>query len=172
MGLDRKDLPDRLLRLISPADRRRIRLPKPKDWPDLVKRVPFPGREVETRKFEELQRLRNPPKPKAHGAKYSLPVVLAFFAECGLPTPTPEYRFDPDRKWRFDFAFHPYSSKVALEVQGGLFSAGAHVRGAALMREYEKLNRAAVLGWRVLFVTPDQLLTEDVATMIRQALAI
>ncbi len=111
--------------------------------------------------------------PKAHGSRYSIPVVLAFFAECGLSEPVPEHDFCNGRKWRFDFAWRaPLFEKggVALEVQGGLFSAGAHVRGAALLLEYEKLNMAAVLGWRVLFVTPDQLCLVKTAEMIRQAL--
>lgn len=163
MGLDKTKLPARLIRLVSEADRQRIGLHERPSWLDEVERAPYPGREVETRKFSKT--FAKP--PKAHGARYSLPVVLAFFAECGLPAPMPEFRFDPERKWRFDFAWMP---NLALEVQGGLFSAGAHVRGAALLREYEKLNAAAVAGYRVIFVTPEDLCTQDTAQLIRRAL--
>ena len=55
--------------------------------------------------YREAKSVPKAAQPKAHGAKYSLPVVLAFFAECGLPKPFPEYQFAPDRKWRFDFAW-------------------------------------------------------------------
>lgn len=106
--------------------------------------------------------------PNRRGTHYSLPVVLAFFAECGLPEPVPEYQFDRDRKWRSDFSWPVH--KVCCEIQGGLFSGGAHVRGASLLREFEKLNKLATLGWRVLFVTPDQLTTLDTVNLIRDAL--
>ena len=72
-----------------------------------------------------------------------------------LPVPVPEHRFAPPRRWRFDWAW--LDQKVALEVQGGLFTQGRHSRGAALMKEHEKLNAAAALGWRVCFVTPAQI---------------
>lgn len=72
-----------------------------------------------------------------------------------LPIPTAEYRFHPIRKWRFDFCWQRES--VALEVQGGLFSAGRHTRGAALLQEHEKLNMAAEMGYRIVFTTPQTL---------------
>ena len=106
----------------------------------------------------------------AHGSRYSLPVVLAWFAECGLPEPMPEFRFHSERLWRFDFCWVP--QKVACEVNGGLWTGGAHVRGAALLREYAKLNQAAAMGYRVMFVTPDQLCLVETANMIRIALDI
>jgi len=107
-------------------------------------------------------------KPKAQRSGYSLPVVLAFFAECGLPEPVPEFRFHPERLWRFDFCF--VEQRLAIEVNGGLFSSGAHVRGAALIREYGKLNQAAVMGFRVMFFTPDQICLVETSELIRQAL--
>lgn len=85
----------------------------------------------------------------------------------GLEKPVPEYQFDQGRKWRFDWAW--IGQKVALEVQGGLFSGGRHVRGAALLKEHEKLNAAAIAGWAVLFTTPDQLLSHGV-DLVKQAI--
>lgn len=57
-----------------------------------------------------------------------------------------EYQFCADRKWQFDFAFP--DQKVAVEIDGGQWSphGGRHARDT----DREKLNRAAVLGWRVL----------------------
>lgn len=60
-----------------------------------------------------------------------------------------EYQFHPTRKWRFDFALPEI--KVAVECQGGIFTYGGHNRGAFMLKEYEKLNTAAEMGWRVLF---------------------
>lgn len=99
---------------------------------------------------------------------YNTTVVRAFFSECGLPDPIAEFQFLPDRKFRFDFCWP--NKKVALEVQGGLWSGGAHVRGAALLKEYEKYNMACVLGWRILFVVPQDLCLLETVNLIKQSL--
>lgn len=79
----------------------------------------------------------------------------------GLSVPLPEFQFAAHRgrKFRWDWAWVP--EKVALESQGGIFTRGRHVRGAALLREHVKLNLGAALGWRVLFTTPDKLAAAD-----------
>ena len=155
MGLDKTKLPDHLLKLISPEDRERVGLPTRITITDIIRSQPNASDQM---------------PPKAHGTRYSIPVVLAFFAECGLPEPVPEYRFDPDRKWRFDFCF--VASKLAVECDGGLFVNGAHVRGAALLKDHEKKNRAATMGFRILYCTPQNLCTTDFAEMIKIALYI
>lgn len=79
----------------------------------------------------------------------------------GVPAPTPEYRFAPPRRWRFDWAL--IDQRIALEVQGGLFmpgGGGRHSRGAALRKEHEKMNAAAALGWVILYVMPEKLLSD------------
>lgn len=97
----------------------------------------------------------------------------AFFprlcVSAGLPEPQAEYRFAPPRRWRFDYCWPQH--KVALEVQGGLFmrGGGRHSRGGALRKEHEKLNAAAALGYRVLFVLPETLL-KDGPEIARRAL--
>jgi hypothetical protein len=103
--------------------------------------------------------------------KYNPKIVVAWFAEHGL-YPVAEHRFHPDRRWRFDWAFSPYAKKVALEVQGGLFVNGRHSRGPALLKEHEKLNEAAALGWRVLFTTPDNLCMQETVDLIKRALEV
>ena len=98
--------------------------------------------------------------------------ALTFDALCGfagLPKPEPELRFAPPRRWRFDWAWP--AQKLALEVQGGLFVAGRHSRGAALLKEHEKLNAAAALGWRVCFVTPQQVENGEAVDIVQKALA-
>jgi hypothetical protein len=64
-----------------------------------------------------------------------------------LPAAVREYKFHPKRNWRFDFAWPQW--KVAAELQGGLGMGGRHTRGASLVLEYDKLNEAQVLGWKV-----------------------
>jgi hypothetical protein len=82
--------------------------------------------------------------------------------------PIAEYRFAPPRRWRFDFLF--VEQRIAMEVQGGIFTQGRHTRGPALLREFEKLNAAAALGYRVLFVTPQQLQDGEAVRIAREAI--
>jgi hypothetical protein len=96
----------------------------------------------------------------------TVPLFSTLCVAAGLPLPIAEFRFAPPRRWRFDFAF--LGEKLALEVQGGIFTQGRHTRGPALLKEFEKLNAAAALGWRVLFVTPQQM-DDGEAVSIAQA---
>ncbi len=91
-----------------------------------------------------------------------------FFALCdseGLELPFSEKKFHPTRKWRFDYAWTPH--KVALEVEGGIFSCGRHTRGSGFVKDMEKYNAAAMLGWTVLRCTPKTLCTMDTVRMIQ-----
>lgn len=85
----------------------------------------------------------------------------------GLPAPEAEYRFHPTRRWRFDWAFP--DQKVALEIEGGVWTGGRHTRGAGYVRDIEKYNHATLAGWRVLRVTPGQLWTKG-PDLLRAAL--
>jgi hypothetical protein len=85
-----------------------------------------------------------------------------------LPAPTPEFRFHDERRWRFDFAWPEH--RIALEVEGGIWTHGRHTRSAGFLGDMQKYNAAAVLGWRVLRVTPDQLTTRATDEMLRRVL--
>lgn len=61
--------------------------------------------------------------------------------------PVAEYKFHPDRRWRFDFAFP--DRMVAVECEGGVWSGGRHTRGSGFVADAEKYNNAAALGWFV-----------------------
>lgn len=96
-------------------------------------------------------------------------IFLTLCAEAGLPTPTPECRFAPEREWRFDFAWE--ARKVALEAEGGVWTKGAHVRGAHYIADMAKYSEAAILGWCVLRVDARTLCTAATVTLVRRALA-
>lgn len=66
---------------------------------------------------------------------------------------TREHRFHPTRKWRLDFAWP--ERKVSIELQGGQWTRGAHLRGKQYQSDCEKLNEAQLLGWIVLWFTTD-----------------
>ena len=69
-----------------------------------------------------------------------------------LPDPVREFRFHPERKWRFDFAWP--DRKIAVEVEGGVFlPKGGHTTGVGYTKNCEKYNAAALLGWVVLRYT-------------------
>jgi very-short-patch-repair endonuclease len=59
-----------------------------------------------------------------------------------------EHRFDPSRRWRFDFAWPAHM--LAVEIEGGVWSGGRHTRGAGFVGDCEKYNTATLAGWRVL----------------------
>ena len=101
--------------------------------------------------------------------KYEEKIVLSFFRGSGVPMPKPEHRFHHERKWRFDFAW--LDQKLALEVQGGIWSYGRHTRGAALLKEWEKLNTAASMGWRIMYVQPRDLCTQQTINMLKEGLS-
>ena len=86
----------------------------------------------------------------------------------GLPEPIAEHRFHQQRKWRFDWAFP--QDRIAIEVDGGIWTRGRHTRGAGFVKDMEKLNAAVLAGWRVFRVTPEQLLTVgiDLVVALRQ----
>lgn len=85
-----------------------------------------------------------------------------------MPTPTPEYQFHPTRKFRLDYAW--VDAKVGLEVDGGIWTGGAHGRGTGITRDQEKTNLAAGLGWRILRCTPSKLASDETLDHINRAL--
>lgn len=81
------------------------------------------------------------------------------------PDPVAEYAFLPPRRWRFDYAWP--DARVAVELEGGVYTNGRHVRPDGFTGDCVKYNHAALNGWRVLRFT-GQLLSEDPATCISQ----
>lgn len=81
----------------------------------------------------------------------------------------PEFRFHGTRRWRFDFALPTF--KVAIEVEGGVWTAGRHTRPRGFLGDIEKYNAAAALGWRVLRVTPGGLFAKEFLDTVRETMA-
>jgi hypothetical protein len=88
----------------------------------------------------------------------------------GLPAPEAEHRFAAPRRWRFDFAWPAY--RVALEVEGGVWTGGRHTSGAGFVRDMEKYNAAGGLGWIVLRCMPKTLCTMATINTIKAAIEV
>lgn len=78
-----------------------------------------------------------------------------------------EYRFHPTRRWRFDYAIPEH--KIALEVEGGVWSQGRHTRPQGFLGDIEKYNTAGLMGWRVFRTTPENLYKTATLKLIKQA---
>jgi very-short-patch-repair endonuclease len=73
------------------------------------------------------------------------------------------------RKWRFDYAILDH--KIAIEIEGGVWIGGRHTRGSGFVKDMEKYNKAAVIGWRVLRFTPQEIHKTETYDLIKQCLA-
>lgn len=80
-----------------------------------------------------------------------------------------EFKFHPTRKWRFDYAIP--SHRIALEVEGGVWTQGRHTRPQGFLGDVDKYNSAALLGWRVFRTTPSELYSRATIEMLKQALS-
>lgn len=69
-----------------------------------------------------------------------------------------EFRFHPTRKWRADFRIGDLlievdgGNRMAVHSKAGPVAVGRHVSEG----DYEKMAHAAILGYRVIRVTPAQ----------------
>jgi hypothetical protein len=99
----------------------------------------------------------------------------------GLTMPEPEFLFAPPRKFRFDLCW-PFE-KIALEIEGGLYGNGkpcplckraaprGHSSVTGILRDMEKYNLAAELGFRVVRFTPQQIEKGEAFALLESLLA-
>lgn len=80
-----------------------------------------------------------------------------------------EFKFHPKRRWRFDYAIPEY--RIALEVEGGVWTSGRHTRPQGFLGDIEKYNAATLMGWRVFRTTPDDLLRTATLNLLKSAIS-
>lgn len=80
-----------------------------------------------------------------------------------------EYKFHPVRKWRFDYAIPEH--KIALEVEGGVWTGGRHTSSVDFLKDMEKYNTATLMGWRVFRTTPDELYRLKTLNLLKTAIS-
>jgi hypothetical protein len=105
--------------------------------------------------------LPKPRKVSKHEAKFFL-----LWQALGGPPLEREYQFHPTRKWRFDGAHLP--SRIAIELDGGVFSGGRHGRGSGFVKDAEKFSEAAMLGWLCFRLTPNMITSEWIQRIINK----
>jgi len=95
--------------------------------------------------------------------------TLAFQLKAEGITFQREYRFHPTRRWRFDFVIPEY--RLAIEVDGSVYSRGRHTRGKGWEEDAIKLSEAAILGWYVMRFSTGQVKSGVAIEQVRRFLS-
>lgn len=80
-----------------------------------------------------------------------------------------EFKFHPERKWRFDFILQ---NDIAVEIEGGVYMKSRHTTGKGFTQDCEKYSEAAALGWRVLRFTTEQVMSGYAIHCTKRAMGI
>ena len=107
------------------------------------------------------------PRPPLPLKGYELDAWFLLLGE-GLPVPVCQHRFAKPRRWMFDFAWP--QMMVALEIEGGSWVSGRHVRGSGFIADCEKYSTAASQGWRIVRVVPEQITVSEMVAWVRGAI--
>lgn len=91
--------------------------------------------------------LKQPPKQTI------IPAVI--WRNFDIPKPIPEYQFLIERKFRIDYAWP--LQKVAMEIEGGIWTNGRHIQPKGFKIDMYKYNMLAELGWLLLRYEPKKI---------------
>jgi hypothetical protein len=104
-------------------------------------------------------------------SKSELEEALLFHLKAArVPLPEREYRFAPPRRWRLDFFWPNADPPLAVEIQGGIWGGGRHVRGQGYINDCDKANACALQNIRLLRFTAEHIHRGDALTLIERAL--
>lgn len=104
-------------------------------------------------------------------ASSELEAELCFqLAALGLPEPARQFRFNPARRWRADFAW--IAQRLIVECDGATYAAGRHNRGAGYAADRERDNWCCEHGWRVLRYTGDQITSGAALAQLERMLGV
>lgn len=81
---------------------------------------------------------------------------------------TPEYKFHPKRKWKFDYCYT--REKLAIEIEGGIWIRGRHNSPKGYKKDMDKYNKCEILGYRLLRYSPDLLMRAETHDEIQMVL--
>ena len=100
--------------------------------------------------------------------RYADVIIVAWLREHKIPPPEVEYEYAKPRRFRADYAW--VEQRLLLEVEGGIYTRQAHGSISGILNDIERSQQAAMNGYRVFKVQPDDLLRTDTARMIQVAL--
>lgn len=123
---------------------------------------PAPASKAAAAGAKGARRERSTAPPDIEGA------LVVDLMQAGLGGFERNYQFDRPRRWELDFAW--LMQRVAIEVQGGVHSRGAHVRPAGYRRDSQKSRRAQLMGWIVLPCTAADLSDRSIIADVETAL--
>lgn len=86
--------------------------------------------------------------------------------EQGLPAHERNYKFCPTRKWQADFCWP--AQQLIVEVEGGNWANGRHVRPTGFVKDIEKYNKMTLMGFALLRFTTDQVKDGTAVTTIME----
>jgi len=81
-----------------------------------------------------------------------------------------EYKFHPKRKWRIDYYLPEFG--LAIEVEGGSFSQGRHVRGVGFRNDITKYNEITAAGLSLIRIIPQDLNKAATFDLIKRCIEI
>ena len=76
-----------------------------------------------------------------------------------------EYRFHKKRMWRADYAC--VEGKVIIEIEGGIFVRGRHIRPQGFINDCSKYNTATLDGWAVIRLPPNLIDSDNIGAIIK-----
>lgn len=82
-----------------------------------------------------------------------------------IPLPIPEYHFVTNRRWRIDYAW-PCPHRVAVEIEGGIWTKGRHVQPQGFIEDMEKYNMLSETGWILLRYEPKKIDYEQIKRVL------
>ncbi len=94
--------------------------------------------------------------------------LLTILRALKLPLPKCDYRFHPTRKWEFDWCWE--DRKIVLEVEGAVWVGGRHTNPIGFLKDIEKYNEAALMGYFVFRCTPDDIISGKIITLLERML--
>lgn len=80
---------------------------------------------------------------------------------------TKEHQFAPNRKFRMDYFGEWGGIRFAVELEGGIYIKGRHLRPGGFLRDMEKYNLAAQLGIFVFRVPSHNISSEWLSPIIK-----
>ena len=120
----------------------------------------------------KCDRIQNPRPPKVNVGEQLMKAHLGELAreylDAGATMFEEQYRYVPGRLFKADFAVP--SIRLLIEVQGGIYTGKAHGSVNGILLDNERINLAALNGWRVMRFSPQQVATGEAKEWVRKVL--